>query len=194
MILAAGSSSRMGQPKQLLPWKDSFLLDHAISIAESIQPSKTVVVLGANYERINSKIQHRRIAIKRNSQWEEGLGSSIASGLNFIQNLGDPVDGVLIILPDQPLINVDYLKLMISQFKKNEKQSMASAYETDKFGVPALFDRCYFEELIQLRGDKGAKKVISDNIEKVSALKANHLIVDIDTKEDYKRLFTDNHL
>lgn len=193
MILAAGSSSRMGQPKQLLPWKDSFLLDHAISIAESIQPSKTVVVLGANYERINSKIQHRKVVVFRNLKWEEGLGSSIACGINFIQNSVDPVDGVLIILPDQPLINENYLKLMIGQFRKNEKQIIASLYETDKLGVPALFDRCYFEELIQLSGDKGAKKVISDNIEKVSALKTNHLIVDIDTEEDYKRLFTDNH-
>ena len=113
MILAAGSSSRMGQPKQLLPWKDSFLLNHTISVAESIQPFITVVVLGANYERINSKIQHRRVVVFRNLKWKEGLGSSIACGINFIQNAGDPVDGVLIILPDQPLINENEVLIKI---------------------------------------------------------------------------------
>jgi molybdenum cofactor cytidylyltransferase len=192
LILAAGSSTRMGEPKQLLPWKNTFLLSHTINNALQLGSSKTVVVLGANYKRIKAEIQQETIQIVFNADWKNGLGSSIAFGVNHILNNYN-VDGVFILLADQPLINVSFLNMFFDSFKSGNKQIIASNYENKKLGVPALFDKCYFEELSKLNTDKGAKKVIENHLENVLALNAKHFISDIDTMEDYKRLYDENH-
>jgi len=193
LILAAGNSSRMGEPKQLLPWKNTSLLNHAINTAVLLDNSKTFVVLGANYERITSKIQRDDISIIYNANWELGLGSSIAFGVRSIMTTDHKFDGVLIMLSDQPLIDFNYLEMLRSSFKPGTNQIIASTYETKKLGVPALFDTCYFEELSELSQDKGAKKVFSYHIENVTSFEARLLISDIDTMEDYKTLYSSNH-
>jgi molybdenum cofactor cytidylyltransferase len=197
LILAAGNSSRMGEPKQLLPWKNTFLLNHAINTAVLLDNSKTFVVLGANYERIQSKIQRDDISIIYNANWELGLGSSIAFGVRSFMTKEHNFEGILIMLSDQPLVDFNYLKMLSSSFKPGINQIMASNYgpntSGEKLGVPALFDTYYFEELSELNQDKGAKKVISRHIENVSTLNANYLISDIDTMEDYERLYSSNH-
>ncbi|PTM10405.1 MAG: hypothetical protein DA407_03710 [Bacteroidetes bacterium] len=193
LILAAGNSSRMEEPKQLLPWKNTFLLNHAINTATKINSLKTFVVLGANYELIKSKIQHNDIGVIFNKNWKLGLGSSIACGVQSIMETKQKFDGVLIILSDQPLVDSNYLNDFIRLFKAGSNQIIASIYESKKLGVPALFDSCYFEELSKLNQDKGAKKVITDHIENVITVNANHLIADIDTKEDYEILYKANH-
>jgi len=192
LILAAGNASRMGDIKQLLAWKGTFLLNHAIDIVLQVDSSKNIVVLGANYERIKAEIQHENIQIIYNKDWENGLGSSIAFGVKHIQNNYE-VDGVLITLADQPLIDATYLNTLIGSYKMGKNQIIASNYGHEKLGVPALFDSSYFEELSKLNQDKGAKKVIENHLDKVLALNAKHFISDIDTMEDYKRLYNENH-
>ncbi len=182
----------MGEPKQLLPWKNTFLLSHTINNALQLGSSKTVVVLGANYKRIKAEIQQETIQIVFNADWKNGLGSSIAFGVKYIMRNYN-VDGVLITLADQPLIDATYLNTLIGSFKMGKKQIVASNYGNEKLGVPALFDSCYFEELSELNQDKGAKKVIENHLENVLALNAKHFISDIDTMEDYKRLYNENH-
>jgi molybdenum cofactor cytidylyltransferase len=182
----------MGKPKQLLPWKNTFLLSHTINNALQLGSSKTVVILGANYKRIKAEIQQETIQIVFNADWENGLGSSIAFGVKHILNNYN-VNGVFILLADQPLINVSFLNMFFDSFKSGNKQIIASNYENKKLGVPALFDKCYFEELSKLNTDKGAKKVIENHLENVLALNAKHFISDIDTMEDYKRLYDENH-
>jgi molybdenum cofactor cytidylyltransferase len=193
LILAAGNSSRMGEPKQLLPWKNSFLLHHTIHTAVPLKNSKTFVVLGANHELIASKINSNDTEILYNENWKLGLGSSIGFGVQSIMRSHQKFDGVLIILSDQPLINSNYLDGLINLFKIRKNQIIASVYETKKFGVPALFDSFYFKELSCLNQDEGAKKVITDYIDNVITVNANHLITDIDTKEDYEKLYKANH-
>lgn len=193
LILAAGNSSRMGEPKQLLPWKNTFLLHHTIHTAVHLKNSKTFVVLGTNHELIKPKIQHNDISIIYNKNWKLGLGSSIAFGVKSIMESEQKFEGVLIMLSDQPLIDSNYLDGLISLFKAGNSQIIASVYEPEKLGVPTLFDNYYFEELSELNQDKGAKKVITVHIDHVISVNANHLITDIDTKEDYEKLYKANH-
>jgi molybdenum cofactor cytidylyltransferase len=192
LILAAGNSSRMGEPKQLLPWKNTFLLNHAINTAVHFVNSKTFVVLGANYDLIASKINQTNSKILYHTNWELGLGSSIAFGVKHIMESKQKFDGVLIMLSDQPLIDSNYLDGLINLFKAGNNQIIASVYESKKLGVPALFDTCYFAELSCLNEDKGAKKVITNHIEKVIKINASHLVSDIDTMDDYERLYNSN--
>lgn len=183
----------MGEPKQLLPWKNTFLLDHAINTAVQLDNSKTYVVLGANHELIKSKIKRNDIDIVYNKGWKLGLGSSIAFGVKTIKASELNFDGVLIMLSDQPLIDNNYLDSIITLFKTGSNQIIATTYETNKLGVPALFDAYYFEELSKLNQDKGAKKVITTHVDNVITVNANQLIVDIDTKKDYQQLYRNNH-
>ena len=182
----------MGNIKQLLAWKGTFLLKHTISNVLQLESTQTIVVLGANYERIKAEIQQECIQIIYNTNWENGLGNSIAFGVKHILSNYN-VDGVLITLADQPLIDATYLNTLIGSFKIGKKQIVASNYGNEKLGVPTLFDSCYFEELSELNQNKGAKKVIENHLDNVSALNAKHLISDIDTKEDYEKLYKENH-
>lgn len=182
----------MGDIKQLLAWKGTFLINHCIETVLQGDSSKTIVVLGANYEPIKAEIQQEHIQIIYNKDWENGLGSSIAFGVKYVQNNYE-VDGVLITLADQPLIDTNYLNSLVNSFEVGKNQIIASNYGNEKLGVPALFDSFYFEELTQLDNDKGAKKVIMNHLKNVSALDAKHVISDIDTKEDYERLYKANH-
>ena len=182
----------MGNIKQLLAWKGTFLLKHTISNVLQLESTQTIVVLGANYERIKAEIQQECIQIIYNTNWENGLGNSIAFGVKHILSNSN-VDGVLITLADQPLIDATYLNTLIGSFNIGKKQIVASNYGNEKLGVPALFDSCYFEELSELNQDKGAKKVIENHLDNVITLNAKHLISDIDTKEDYERLYKANH-
>lgn len=193
LILAAGQSKRFGSPKQLLKWKDSNLLEHAIqSVCES-KVSKTFLVLGANYAQILKEVKTNHVEIVRNETWEKGLGNSIAFGVNHILKSNANIDGILLMLADQPLIDSEYLDSLINKFESDEEQIIASSYKNGKKGVPALFDKCYFKKLSNLKGDKGAKNLIGKYDKKVITLSAEQIIFDIDTKEDYKSLYQKHH-
>ena len=183
----------MGVAKQLLPWKKTFLLNHAINTANCVDNLTTYVVLGANSDMISPKIQHQDIKIINNPNWELGLGSSIAFGVKTLMDSEHNFDGVLILLSDQPLIDANYLMRLVDAFETGKKHIVVSNYGTEKFGVPAVFDSCYFKELSLLKQDKGAKDIIVEYAEYMSSLHANHVIADIDTKEDYERLYKDHH-
>jgi len=192
LILAAGESKRMGTVKQLLKWKNTTLLGHTILVSEELN-LKTFAVLGANYERIKNSINHYSIQILHNENWKNGLGSSIAFGINNILNIESNIDAVLILLADQPLIGSEYLNSMISKFEKRKNKIIVSSYKDGKKGVPALFDKIYFKELAQLSNDNGAKILIKKYTDNVVLLKAESLVLDIDTLEDYQNLYMNNH-
>lgn len=193
MIPAAGVSERMGVVKQLLKWRTSTLLGHSIETARSLQCCEICVVLGANYDIIKSEIDSYPVKIVNNEEWESGLGRSISFGIQHLTDAHPTIDGVLIILPDQPLIDADYLNSMIEIFKPGGHQIIATNYDHHKQGVPTLFDKIYFEELAKLSDDKGAKKVIKKYSNRVVTLFANGKISDIDTRQDYEDLYNANH-
>lgn len=185
--MAAGSSSRMGAPKQLLPWKEVTLIEGVITKVLHLNTFKTIVVLGANEDKIVPKITSYPIEIIHNLEWEKGLGNSIAFGVNYIKN-NYQTDGVLIVLSDQPLIHSSYLKGMIGEFEPNRQQIIATKYPSGKLGVPALFDASYLEELSTIDGDKGAKSILEKYANSVITAQIDTNVFDVDTDEDYNKL------
>ena len=188
LILAAGQSKRFGSPKQLLKWKESNLLENAIKTVCESKVSSTILVLGANYDKILERTDINSVEILRNYSWEKGLGNSIAFGVNQILDRDIKVDGLLLMLADQPLINEDYLNTMIDTFEVGNNQIIASSYLNGKKGVPVLFDRCYFNELSNLQGDKGAKDLLDKYSSEVALIDGDQKLFDIDTIEDFKSL------
>ena len=183
----------MGIPKQLLKWKHSTLLDHAIETSKALPISKTIVVLGANYDRIYAEIKHHAIDILENRDWNSGLGKSIATGVSYVLRNAFECDGILILLPDQPLITPAYLRSQIEAFGPGRDQIIATSYEKGKQGVPVLFDAVYFEALANLNDDRGAKSLLQENAAHVQVVPGEDFVSDIDTMEDYERLFKANH-
>lgn len=188
LILAAGSSTRMGHPKQLLPWKNTTLVGNAIQNALATRCEAICVVLGANAKLIHKQaIHHHEIEVIENLAWQSGMGSSIAAGMDFILKKNRDFDGILIMLADQPLIDTDYLNKMITLFYSSTHSIVATAYK-NRAGVPALFDKSYFTELAQLTQDYGAKELISQNKNEVLTLDPKEKSIDIDTESEYNQL------
>ena len=192
IILAAGRSSRMGEPKQLLPWKGTFLLDFIIRKVTKITNNRIIIVLGSNYNSIKTKIEDKGVDIVKNEDWDKGLGVSIAKGVSFALQDKEP-DAILISLADQPLIPENYLLKMMNSFKGAPEYIIASNYGDNKLGVPALFGANYFNDLMTLQTDKGAKSIILKNLKSVEALNAQKFLGDLDTREDYQKLYAANH-
>ncbi len=190
LILAAGRSSRMETPKQLLPWRKTTLLGHAIETTLELDIDQVFVVLGANSELIIPKIESYSIQMIKNTNWQNGLGTSIACGIKYIQKL-KYVNGVLIVLADQPLIDDEHLKELINAFKSGNS-IVTTSYRSNKEGVPAIFDRSYFNDLTKLTNDFGAKTVIKNNT--TFSVDGSNKIVDLDTKEEYKNLVKRNDI
>ncbi len=193
LILAAGESKRMGMPKQLLSWGSTTLLGHAINEAKDISSGNLFVVLGANFEQIEKEITTSSVTILNNKHWKMGLGSSIASGLQYILKLEKTFDGVLLLLADQPLIKASYLRKILQEFQISENQIIASSYEKG-VGVPALFDASYFNLLSGLDKNNGAKYIIEQYNAYVTKIEALDMLTDIDTPENYENLFRKHFL
>ncbi|NNK82237.1 MAG: nucleotidyltransferase family protein, partial [Flavobacteriaceae bacterium] len=193
LLLAAGNSSRLGQPKQLLKWKSSNLLQHAIDTVKKVQSDSVILVLGANYQKIISEINTNSVHVLNNKTWHNGLGNSIAFGVNYIEKTFPEIEAILISLADQPLITKSYLLQMISEFNICKKQIIGTANKNNRLGVPALFDKEYFEELMQLNNDEGAKHIIKNHLQVVRFIEASQMFSDIDTLEAYKKLYNANH-
>ncbi|MCK0108386.1 nucleotidyltransferase family protein [Flavobacteriaceae bacterium S0825] len=187
LVMAAGSSSRMGAPKQLLPWKEVTLIEGVITKVLHLNTFKAIVVLGANEDKIVPKITSYPIEIIHNLEWEKGLGNSIAFGIHHIKKNYD-VGGVFVTLADQPLIEATYLKVMIDLFETDKNQIIATKYQNGKLGVPALFDKSYLLELSSIDGDKGAKSILEKYANSVITTQIDTNVFDVDTDEDYKRL------
>ncbi len=186
LILAAGASSRMkGMAKQLLPWKDTTLLGHAMEQAKKVSDSVTVVY-GAHEELIQNVIPGAVESI-HNSDWELGMGSSISKGIQHILKENPSADGILIMLVDQPLLDAAYLNQLKSRFKKDPSKITATAYG-EKTGVPAIFPKHLFLELTQLHGDVGARQIIKAHKKQISVLQPEGKEIDIDTQETYNQL------
>ena len=190
LILAAGASTRMGQPKQLLPWKDTTLLGHAIQTAKSTDAIEVVTVLGANAKLIQSQIKEEVIFIQ-NTAWQSGLGGSIACGTEWLLQSNIEFDGILITLADQPLIDFKYLDKLISTFSEHTDRIIASTYR-NRAGVPALFPKKYVNTLLKLDEDFGAKHLLEQEQDTIITIPAENRISDVDTEEDYKQLKNKN--
>ena len=186
ILLAAGSSSRLGRPKQLIEFQGKKLIKKAIDEAQKSKTDSLVVVLGWNPELIKTGFDSGQTSCVINESWEDGMASSMQSGLRFLLEK-EQLDQVILMLVDQPYVESNLLDRLILEKERTRKGIVACAYfETS--GVPAIFDQKYFEELLKLKGSDGAKKVILRNKADVFELDFPQGAVDLDTEEDLKRL------
>ena len=185
LVLAAGKSSRMKDIKQLLKINNKTLLEITLETAKSITSETVFCVLGANAEKIKKETNIKNVDFIFNKNFENGLSSSIVTGIYHLKKLNANFDGVLILLADQPDVNADYLNELISIYKKNTGKIITSSYN-EKAGVPAIFPEIYFNELLLLNGDKGAKVFLQNHKNQTIKLNRKHLFKDIDTQEDYQ--------
>ncbi|MCD6543118.1 MAG: nucleotidyltransferase family protein [Flavobacteriaceae bacterium] len=186
IILAAGASSRMGKIKQLLPWKQTTLIGNAIEQALASKADDVFVVLGANYQLISKEIEQENITIIYNKNWTLGMGFSIRSTMDFFDKKHKKYDAVLIILVDQPLIDVIYFNMLIDKFINYN--IIASKYK-NRVGVPAIFSSIYFDALRKLNRDIGARDLILKHINDVKEIDAFDKIQDIDSISSYELLY-----
>lgn len=191
LILAAGTSTRMGTPKQLLPWKGTTLLGNIIKNALAVSATNVFVVLGAYAKKIKIGVDTGNIVFIDNPNYKSGLGSSLACGIEYLIKHDHEYQAALILLCDQPLLDSAYLDSIVTAFYKGGKGIVATAYG-NRAGVPAIFDRKYFSELKTLNNDFGAKKILERHNEDLLTIKPMGKEQDLDTIEDYKAFIQDN--
>lgn len=191
LLLAAGGSERLGHPKQLLPWGSHTLIEFQIQKLMKTR-CPVMVVLGAHYREILPLIQSMPVKIIVNHRWKEGMGSSIRIGIAEIEKHFPEAEGVLVSLVDQPLIPWYHYNQLIKRFQMSESAIVASESAEGWRGVPAVFDRKYFEKLRNLNSDKGAKEIIRESGENISAIVCAEIADDIDTPEFYRQIL-DKH-
>ncbi|MFY7670018.1 nucleotidyltransferase family protein [Tenacibaculum sp. MEBiC06402] len=185
LILAAGSSTRMGKTKQILSFGNTTLLGKVIEATTEVSNNDIFCVLGANSEEISLSIQQYDINIILNKEFETGLSSSIYAGIAVISKLN--FDAVIIVLGDQPNVSSNYLQHMMKISEENKSKIIASNYN-GRNGVPALFPKKYFKDLLLLKGDKGASKLLNSDDFPIFTMKGDVDLFDVDTESDYNHL------
>lgn len=190
IILAAGASTRLGKPKQLLVFKGNTLLQLAAEAAMAANVGPIVVVVGAHSNAILPHIHQLPIAIVYNEQWQQGMGSSIGAGMKKMCELYPTITSVLLMLCDQPFADATLLRKMVQLQADTGKGIVACTYGQTA-GVPALFTNKYFAELKQLKGHDGAKTILLQQAEDLALLPFPQGVVDIDTMQDYQALTDD---
>jgi molybdenum cofactor cytidylyltransferase len=187
LLLAAGGSTRMGSPKQLILWGNQTLIEYQTETLKKTG-NPVSVVLGGNANHIISVIEKYNVPVFRNYYWEDGMGSSITTGIKGVTREFPLADGVLIALVDQPLIPLEHFQKMLEAFQTGKQQIIISQSASGWKGVPALFDNWYFEELGKLRGEAGAKTIIQKYENNVISLDCGDVLVDMDTPESYRQI------
>jgi len=191
VLLAAGESSRMGEPKQLLRFEGETLLGRAVRAALESGCRPVVVVLGAEASVLLEEVGATGVLTVVNQAWPEGMSSSIRCGLRALEaeDAGGAVSAVILMLCDQPFVNADTLGRLVKAHSAGQALVVASEYEAAgerTLGVPALFSRALFPELMLLRGAAGARGVIQRHLAEASLIDAPEAAFDIDTPDDYR--------
>jgi molybdenum cofactor cytidylyltransferase len=187
VVLAAGASSRMGHPKQVLRYGDHSLLRHATVAALGAACSPAVVVTGAHAELSRRELAGLDVSEVFNAQWESGMASSIRAGLEGLLRVAPSATAAVFLLCDQPLVTAEVIAGLIEARRATGSPLVASAYG-GSFGVPALFDRSFFGELARLDGRAGAKQVIEKHLSEAQLVPFAGGEIDIDTPDDLARL------
>lgn len=189
IILALGASTRLGTPKQLLPYQGKSLLRHTAEVAVASGCRPIVVVLGAQVERLAMEVQQLPVHIVENKRWNEGMSSSIQTGLRELQSFHPPVKAVVMLLCDQPFVSALLVQQLTEVHHCTGKPIVASDY-AETVGVPALFSRDLFPDLMMLQVDRGARYVLQNRAQAVARVPFPFCAIDIDTPSDYEHLHT----
>ena len=198
IILAAGGSSRFGRPKQLLIFRGETLVRRAVRAAAEAGCDPVIVVVGGIDDAIQSEVDIRdsrispssapgkttRAMVVENAEWRNGVGTSIRRGL---EDLPGFIEAAVLLTCDQPFVEASVVAELMAAYEKTRKPMVASSY-ANTLGVPALFDRSCFADLVALPADSGAKTLIATRPNDVAAVAFERGAIDIDTPEDFERL------
>jgi len=188
IVLAAGSSRRLGEPKQLLDWGGRPMLDVVVDRAKAWPVDQVWVVLGAGAEDILEQCQLENVNIVINDDYDEGLASSLRVGLDAIMRSGAQIDGVFVALGDQPFIDPEVVELMADRYEMSTAKALVPKYRYT-FGNPVLVDESLWPRLMSLEGDTGAQKLLKAHPEWVEEVWVEKLAPrDVDTAADVEEL------
>ena len=187
VVLAAGSSSRMGSPKQTLQFRGKSLLKRAALAALGAGCSPVIVVTGAHSELARRELDGLDVREALNTDWETGMASSIRAGVEGLISADADAEAAVLLLCDQPHVSIEVISGLVAAYRATGSPVVASTYG-GSFGVPALFGRTLFAELAQLEGAAGAKQVIKRHASEAYFLPFHGGEVDVDTPHDFSRL------
>lgn len=192
LILAAGGSSRLGQPKQLVKVNGQTLLERTIDALHACGTiSPVLIVLGAHNERVRSCIAEpgtaAHVEFVVNPDWQQGMGSSIACGMQHLVRQSPHIRSVIISVCDQPFLDSSVIQGLIDSSTGSPGKIIASSY-SGTMGPPVLFPQDFFEMLAGLSGDSGARRLLRDLADEVRTVDFPRGGVDLDTPADLDRL------
>ena len=186
IVLAAGGSERMGQPKQLLPLAGRPMVYHVTSALVALGLSQVIVVTGAHAEAVGAALADLPVAILVNDSWADGMSSSMRTGLRALH---PDIQAALLVLADQPALTLDLLQSLVTRYRVTGAPIVAPAYRGQR-GNPVLFDRTLFPELLSVRGDRGGRALIDRYREQVELVVVDDpaVVADVDSPEDYQAM------
>lgn len=187
IILAAGGSSRFGEPKQLLVWKGESLVRRAVRVASDAGCAPVVVVAGSALDQIALELRETAAIILENLHWQQGLGTSIHVGLRYLRNSAPEIEAVVLLACDQPFVDAGVITSLNGQRETSRKSIVASSY-ANTLGVPVLFEKTWFDSLLELPNDSGAKTLIESHPDDVAQVEFSKGVIDVDTPADLERL------
>jgi molybdenum cofactor cytidylyltransferase len=187
MILAAGSSSRLGAPKQLLIVGGKPLIVRAAEAALASAAWPVVVVLGANADKIRPALARLPVLTVENPVWTEGMASSARAGLAALGLFSNSLDAALVALSDQPSLSASSIGRLVAA-QAESGLGIAAARYAGRLGAPALFLRGHFPTLAAITGEDGARLLLNSEPGRVAGVDMPELGFDVDTPEDAARL------
>lgn len=184
IVLAAGGSERLGQPKQLLRWKGETLVEKVARTAVDAGLSPVVVVTGAFADKVRAALIGLPVEISYNPDWEMGQASSVKAGL---RGLNEKIGAAVFLLSDQPFVNKSIIRALVEQHSQTLAPIIAPLVD-DLRGNPVLFDRTTFAGLASLEGDIGGRALFSRYPVDWIPWHDSNLLLDIDSQSDYDQL------
>lgn len=186
ILLAAGQSTRMGRPKQLLPWKGKPLLHHSLESIIGSDADEAILVLGHEADRIRETLPALPIKIVINPDYNEGMASSLRQGLLAM----DPgSEAFMVFLADQPGIGPEIINALIRAFRNADpRRGIVRPVYRGRRGHPVLIGARYLKEALQLRGDVGARRILMDHPGDILEVDVDQdaVLKDIDTPDEYR--------
>lgn len=183
ILLAAGGSSRLGRPKQLVEFEGKPLIRRSAEFLSSSVCKPVIVVLGAEIDGCKRKLDGLDISIRINNDWSVGISSSIKSGLKHLLDIAPQTDAALIALCDQPYVTTDDYDRLAAKFAETRSSIVASDY-AGVLGVPAIFACEMFSRLLELRGDQGARDIVRHTPGETATVFLHGASIDVDTLEN----------
>jgi len=184
IILAAGASRRLGQPKQLVHVDGETLLGRTVRIALESGAGPVVVVLGANRDRIVAEVDLSGCTVVENPLWEQGIASSIRAGLKAVEQLVPEAAAVMLLVCDQPRLTADHLRRLREAFEAATQPAIAASAYAGIAGIPAIFPEEQFRRLLALEGDTGARRLLKESEIPLIVVPFEGGAMDVDTPED----------